>query len=114
MGLPGVTDSTVYEGLRDVLQRQPEVTTVNYEPDTISKKFLRAKIDPSRINPPTGPQSPKLDVEWRYNQREQYYRIHYADPNTGFNCGWHRDDDHSDLGSIHFREKLDICTRWKF
>ena len=43
MGLPGVTDSTVYEGLRDVLQRQPEVTTVNYEPDTISKKFLQAK-----------------------------------------------------------------------
>ena len=68
MGLPGVTDSTVYEGLKDVLQRQPEVTTVNYEPDTISKKFLRAKIDPSRINPPTGPQSPKLDVEWRYSQ----------------------------------------------
>ena len=27
MGLPGVTDSTVYEGLRDVLQRQPEVKT---------------------------------------------------------------------------------------
>ena len=103
MGLPGVTDSTVYEGLRDVLQRQPEVTTVNYEPDTISKKFLRAKIDPSRINPPTGPQSSKLDVEWRYNQREQYYRIHYADPNTGFNCGWHRDDDHPDLGSVHFQ-----------
>jgi len=103
MGLPGVTDSTVYEGLRDVLQRQPEVTTVNYEPDTISKKFLRAKIDPSRITPPTGPQSPKLDVEWRYSQGEQYYRIHYADPNTGFNCGWHRDDDHSDLGSIHFQ-----------
>ena len=103
MGLPGVTDSTVYEGLRDVLQRQPEVTTVNYEPDTISKKFLRAKIDPSRINPPTGPQSPKLDVEWRYSQSEQYYRIHYADPNTGFNCGWHRDDDHPDLGSVHFQ-----------
>lgn len=103
MGLPGVTDSTVYEGLRDVLQRQPEVTTVNYEPDTISKKFLRAKIDPSRINPPTGPQSPKLDVEWRYCQSEQYYRIHYADPNTSFNCGWHRDDDHPDLGSVHFQ-----------
>ena len=103
MGLPGVTDSTVYEGLRDVLQRQPEVTTVNYEPDTISKKFLRAKIDPSRITPPTGPQSPKLDVEWRYSQSEQYYRIHYADPNTGFNCGWHRDDDHPDLGSVHFQ-----------
>jgi len=31
------------------------------------------------------------------------YRIHYADPNTGFNCGWHQDGDHPDLGAIHFQ-----------
>jgi len=103
MGLPGVTDSTVYEGLKDVLQRQPEVTTVNYEPDTITKKFLRAQIDPTRVDPPTGPDPPTLDVEWRYDGGAQYYRIHYADPNTGFNCGWHRDDDHPDLGPVHFQ-----------
>lgn len=103
MGLSGVIDSTVYEGLKDVLQRQPEVRTVNYEPNSISKKFLRAQIDPSRINPPTGPEQPKLDVEWRFDTEEQYYRIHYADPNTGFNCGWHRDDDHPDLGPVHFQ-----------
>ncbi len=103
MGLEGVTDNTVYEGLKDVLQRQPEVTTVNYEPDTISKKYLRASIDPSRIDPLTGPEPPTLDVEWRFDQGEQYYRIHYADPNTGFNCGWHRDSDHPDLGAVHFQ-----------
>jgi len=71
MGLSGTTDSTVYEGLKDVLQRQPEVTTVSYEPDTITKKFLRAQVDPTRINPPTGPDSPTLDVEWWYDQRKQ-------------------------------------------
>ncbi len=112
MGLQGVTDSTVYDGLKDVLQRQPEVTTVNYEPDTITKKFLRASIDPSRTDPPTGPKSPTLDVEWRFDQGEQYYRIHYADPNTGFNCGWHRDDDHPDLGLVHFQyEQPEIGER---
>lgn len=37
------------------------------------------------------------------HDRDQYYRIHYADPNTGFNCGWHRDDDHPDLGPVHFQ-----------
>jgi hypothetical protein len=44
-----------------------------------------------------------LDVEWRFAGDEQQFRIHYADPNTGFNCGWHRDDDHPELGSVHFQ-----------
>ena len=103
MGLPGVTDSTVYEGLKDVLQRQPEVTSVEYQPDSISKTLLRATIDPNRVPVPTGPKSPALDVEWRYYRDKPYYRIHYHDPNTGFNCGWHRDDDHPDLGPVHFQ-----------
>lgn len=103
MGLPGVTDSTVYEGLKDVLQRQPEVVSVEYQPDSISKKFLRATLDPTRLPVATGPEPPALDVEWRYDHGKTYYRIHYSDPNSGFNCGWHRDDDHPDLGPVHFQ-----------
>ena len=103
MGLPGTADSSVYEGLKDVLQRHPAVTAVTYEPDSIVKRYLCARIDPDRIVPPTGPESPTLDVEWRFVDDEPYYRIHYADPNTGFNCGWHRDDDHPDLGPVHFQ-----------
>ena len=34
------------------------------------------------------------------------HRIHYADPNTGFNCGWHRDDDHPELGPVHFQYEI--------
>ncbi|MFC6766415.1 hypothetical protein [Natrinema soli] len=108
MGLSGTIDSSVYKGLRDVLQRHPVVTTVSYEPDSLVKKFLRAQIDPDRVIPPTGPEQPRLDVEWRFTQNEQFYRIHYADPNTGFNCGWHRDEDHPELGPVHFQyEKPD-------
>jgi len=57
----------------------------------------------TRVAPPTGPESPRIDVEWRYLDDEQYYRIHYADPNERFNCGWHRDDDHPELGPVHFQ-----------
>lgn len=103
MGLPGTTNSSVYEGLKDVLQRYPVVTTVTYEPDSIVKQFLRAQVNPSRVMPVTGPKSPVLDVEWRFATDEPYYRIHYADSNTGFNCGWHRDEDHPDLGPVHFQ-----------
>lgn len=103
MGLPGTTDSSVYEGLKDVLQRYPVVTTVTYAPDSIRKRALHARTDPSRIVPPTGPESPTIDVEWRFVDDTPYYRIHYANPNTGLNCGWHRDDDHPELGPVHFQ-----------
>ncbi|WP_435196418.1 hypothetical protein [Natronomonas sp. EA1] len=103
MGLPGTIDPTVYEGLQNVLRRQPEVTSVTYEPDSISKRFLRARIDPARLSVPVGPEASTLDVEWRFVGEESFYRIHYADPNSGFNCGWHRDDDHPDLGPVHFQ-----------
>lgn len=120
MGLPGTTDSSVYQGLKDVLQRYPIVTTVTYEPDSIIKESLRAQIDPNQVVPPTGPQPPTLDVEWRFVENEPYYRIHYADSNTGFNCGWHRDDDHPELGPVHFQyhdplrdEQHYECARFK-
>lgn len=103
MGLPGVTDSTVYHGLRDVLNRQPEVVSVEYRPDSISKRYLQATIDPDRLPVDAGPSPPRLEVEWRFVGDEPYYRIHYHDPNTGFNCGWHRDNDHPELGPVHFQ-----------
>lgn len=106
MGLPGSIDTTVYNGLRDVLQRHPTITTVSFEPDSISKEFLRATVVPARITPPTGSEPPIIDVEWRFDNGIEYYRIHDADPNTGFNCGWHRDDDHPELGTVHFQYTL--------
>lgn len=63
MGLSGTIDSSVCEGLTDVLQRYPLVMRVAYEPDSIVKRFLRAQIDPARVNPPTGLKPPTLDVE---------------------------------------------------
>lgn len=110
MGLSGTVDNSVYEGLKDVLQRYPLVTTVAYEPDSIVKRFLRAQIDSARVDPPTGPKSPTLDVEWRFTTDDQHYRIHYADPNTGFNCGWHRDDDHPELGAVHFQSENPVTA----
>lgn len=103
MGFPGTTDSSVYTGLKDVLQRQPQIDRVTYEPDTIRRRFLRGTVNPSHIEPSTGPESPIVDVEWRFSESTQFYRIHYADPNTGFNCGWHRDHDHPEYGPVHFQ-----------
>ena len=73
MELSGTTDSSIYEGLRDVRKRRPATTNIVYKPDSIVKRYLQAEVDPDRIVPPTGPQSPTLDVEWRFVGDEGFY-----------------------------------------
>src|SRR6056297_3300108 len=103
MGLSGATDSSVYEGLKDVLQRHPVVTTVAYEPDSIVKRFLRAQIDPSRVVPPTSPRITSTGRRMAIREKRTVLSHPLPDPNTGFNCGWHRDDDHPEIESVHFQ-----------
>jgi len=102
MTAPGSHNPAVYRELRDVLRRQPETTTTRYEPDAVQQRYLVATVAPSRVEPPTGPSSPRIEVRWRSGTATRF-RIDYTDPNTGFHCGWHRDDDHPDLGEIHFQ-----------
>lgn len=78
MGLPGTIDSAVYEGLRDVLQRYPVVTTVAYEPDSIVKKSLRAQGEPVVARPP--PCSGSLDCSATTPRQR---KGHASDPRSG-------------------------------
>ncbi|ESS10059.1 MAG: hypothetical protein A07HN63_00270 [uncultured archaeon A07HN63] len=99
---PGSHNPAVYRELRDVLRRQPEITETWYEPDAVQQRYLAASIAPDRVDPPTGPDAPRIEVRWQAGPQTRF-RIDYADPNTGFHCGWHRDDDHPDLGETHFQ-----------
>jgi hypothetical protein len=100
---PGAENPALYRTLKDVLERQAEVTAVRFEPDAIQKRYLVAEIDPHRVVPPTGPESPRLEVHWKQTPPHDEFRVDYADPNTGFHCGRHRDEDHRDLGTTHFQ-----------
>jgi len=100
---PGTDNPALYRTLKDVLERQAEIVSVRFAPDAIQKRYLVADIDPQRVVPPTGPESPQLEVHWKLTPPHDEFRIDYADPNTGFHCGWHQDDDHAALGSAHFQ-----------
>jgi hypothetical protein len=105
MGVPRPNadpNANLYEQLkRDVLNRLPQVTNVGYEPDPVRAKRLRATFAPERLEPPTGPESPTLTVAWIRGTRRDWFRVDYADPNTGLHAGWHQDGDHPDLGPCH-------------
>ncbi|MFC6716132.1 hypothetical protein ACFQGT_12550 [Natrialbaceae archaeon GCM10025810] len=92
----------LYEQLkRDVLERVPQIASVEYVPDDIEAKHLRATFDPHRLEPPTGPEAPELVVTWYRGSPRDWFRVDYGDPNTGFHAGWHQDEDHPDLGYAH-------------
>lgn len=100
---PGAENLALYRTLKDVLERQAEVISVWFEPDAIQKRYLAAEIDPQRVAPPTGPESPQLEVHWKLTAPHDEFRIDYADPNLEFHCGWHQDDDYTGLGAAHFQ-----------
>lgn len=107
----GNPNAQLYEQLkRDVLERVPHITTIEYVPDDVAAKQLQATFDPSRINPPTGPEAPELVIKWYRQTPHDWFRINYSDPNTDFHAGWHQDEDHEDLGRAHFQYSIDEET----
>lgn len=88
---------------RDVLERVPQITSVEYVPDEVVAKQLKATFDPDRLEPPTGPDSPELVIEWYRQTPHDWFRVNYADPNTDFFAGWHQDEDHRNLGRAYFQ-----------
>lgn len=104
----GDPNANLYAQLeRDVLDRVPQISTVEYVPDDVEAKELRAFFDPLRLEPSTGPASPTLDVAWYRRERHDWFRVDFTDSNTGFHAGWHQDEDHPDLGRTHFQYSTD-------
>lgn len=99
----GTENPALYRELKDVLARQPEIRESRYEPDAIQKRYLSAAVDPKLVSPQTGPVDPEVEVRWKLVPPHDEFRIDYHDPNLDVHCGWHRDDDHSDLGETHFQ-----------
>ena len=98
---------------RDVFDRVPQISTVEFVPDDIEATQLRAIFDPARLDPPAGPESPALTVKWYRQDPDDWFRVNYTDPNTGFHAGWHQDEDHPDLGQAHFQYSTDYTEdRW--
>lgn len=93
----------LYDDLYDVLRRQVVVDFVRYVTDAIQKRFLEAIVHPERLRPPTRPEPPTITVKWDTAVPYAWFRIDYADPNTGFHCGWHYDHTHKNLGEAHFQ-----------
>lgn len=101
--------SAVLAVLKRKLWKHPGVVEVRYVPDSIEARAIRADLDPGRLVGEDGAQrTATLDVEWRPESEDpDWFRIHYADPDAGVACGWHRDADHPELGPAHVQYRVD-------
>lgn len=91
----GDPNAHLYEQLkRDVLERIPHIRTIEYVPDVIEATHLRATFDPDRLDPPTGPEPPELQITWYRGTPRDWFRVNYHDPNTNVHAGWHQDEEH--------------------
>lgn len=104
----GHPDAQLCEQLkRDVLERVPHITSIEYVSNDVEAKQLTATFDPLHFESVTGSKPPELIVKWYRQRPHDWFRVNYVDPNTGFHAGWHQDEDHPDLGRAHFQYSTD-------
>jgi hypothetical protein len=103
--LAGGRGYTRREGLRRLNERivnTPGVSTVRYEPSRLRPRTVIGDVDVEMF---LGEEFPRkeaqLEVTWRPREDVAVQRVHWVD--DAVSLGWHKDDDHDDLGTTHFQ-----------
>jgi len=103
--LAGGRGFTRREGLRrlkDRLKNVPGFANVRYEPSRLRPRSVIADVDIELFISDMFPrQEGKVEVLWRPREGSDVQRVHWADDVVSL--GWHKDDDHPDLGTTHFQ-----------
>lgn len=103
--LGGGRGFTRREGLRRVKERMenvPGFTQVQYEPSRIRPRRVSANVDVEMFLSDSFPRTEAtIEVLWRPREGTDIQRVHWVD--DSISLGWHKDNDHQDLGTTHFQ-----------
>lgn len=103
--LAGGRGFTRREGLRRLKERLdnvPGFTNVRYEPSRLRPRTVVADVHVEMfLGEPFPRTEAKVEVLWRPREGTDVQRVHWTDGVVNF--GWHKDDDHPDLGTTHFQ-----------
>ncbi|WP_254810921.1 hypothetical protein [Natronosalvus amylolyticus] len=107
--LAGGRGFTRREGLRRIkerLEKEPGFTTVQYRPSRLRPRSVVADVDTEMF---LGEEFPRkqatFEIAWRPRAGTDVQRVQWAD--DAVSLGWHKDDDHEDLGTTHFQIETD-------
>lgn len=103
--LAGGRGFTRRQGLRRIKERVenvPGCDAVRYDPSRLRPRSVVADVDVETFLGTSFPRSEAtLEVLWRPRAGRDVQRVHWADGTVSL--GWHKDDDHPDLGTTHFQ-----------
>lgn len=96
--------------VKNRLQNEPGCENVRLEPSRHRPRSVVADVD---IEMFLGARFPRADarlvVAWRPRPERDVQRVQWADDVVSF--GWHKDDDHPDLGTTHFQIEREGSVR---
>lgn len=103
--LAGGRGFTRREGLRRLKERMenvPGASAVRYTPSRLRPRTVVADVTIELFLGDAFPrQEAKLEVLWRPRDGTDVQRVQWTDEVVSL--GWHKDDDHADLGTTHFQ-----------
>lgn len=101
--------ATRREGLRRIkerLEKVPGFENVRYTPSRLRPRTVIGDVDVTMfLGRPFPRDAATLEVSWRPREAEDVQRVQWVD--EGVSLGWHKDDDHPDLGVTHFQCSVD-------
>jgi len=107
--LAGGRGFTRREGLRRLkerLEKEPGFSDVRYRPSRLRPRSVVADVETEIFLGEEFPrQQATFEVTWRPRADIDVQRVQWADDVVSL--GWHKDDDHEDLGTTHFQIETD-------
>lgn len=84
------------------MENVPGFDQIRYEPSRIRPRKVIAAVDSEMFLSASFPRTEAtIEVLWRPREGTDVQRVHWADDQVSL--GWHKDEDHPDLGTTHFQ-----------
>ena len=98
----GVTRRAGLRRIKERLKNVSGASGVRYEPSVIRPRTVIADIDVGMFLGRAFPRGEgRIEIRWRPREGTDMRRVQWIDAEVSL--GWHKDDDHSDLGTTHFQ-----------
>lgn len=98
----GFTRREALRRLKERMENVPGASAVHYTPSRLRPRTVVADVTIEMFLGDSFPrQEAKLEVLWRPRDGTDVQRVQWTDEVVSL--GWHKDDDHSDLGTTHFQ-----------
>lgn len=109
VGGRGFTRREGLRRLKERMEKEPGWKRVRYSPSRLRPRTVVTDVDIEMfLGEAFSRKEAKLEVLWRPRDGTDIQRVQWVDPVVSL--GWHKDDDHPELGTTHFQLDTSVET----